>query len=343
MDIEERLIRIIEQASTPSSALDAMASAVAEDEISDACGIFLAGPDGQVSLWARSGPRLDQVREPAEATVRQALERMEPIRQEHGGRVFIAAPLLSHARPLGALLVERSANVPYSAGEIQRLSAIASHIVGVIESARLIEMIEHATEPATRGDSEPPETVHTERVLTGIAASPGAAVGGCSFRQIFPRSLLRLDVAERGPDVERTRVRDAMQMTRNDLISLQTSIAGELGEEGALVFGSHLLFLVDPLLNERVDEGIRRGLSAAAAVDAARVEIVGKLRSVGDPYIQERIEDVEDLCSRILSHLLGRSTGVQRPQLVICARMTPSLVAELHGRGALRIASEHGG
>ena len=94
-------------------------------------------------------------------------------------------------------------------------------------------------------------------------------------------------------------MRDAVEMTRNDLKRVQATIAGELGEEHALVFGSHLLLLSDPMLLEHVERGIAAGASAAFAIDRARDEIAGKLSLVADLYIRERVEDLEDLCSRI--------------------------------------------
>lgn len=344
MNVEEELLQIIEQASSPSSALAAAAAAIARDELSDACGVFLGGPEGRLSLWARSDPGFEHTRETAESVARESLARVGPAHGRHAGQVLIAAPLLSHARPIGALVVERREDQPYAPGETRRLVAIASHIVGIVESARLIDMLVHAREVPAQSISLPPPRPAGERTLQGHAASPGIAIGGCVFRQTFPRSLLRLDVARQGPDAERGRWRDAVEKTRNDLKRLQRSIAGELGEEQALIFGSHLLFLADPLLLEGVEQGIAQGVSAAVAVDRAQSEIIARLNLVGDAYIRERIEDLEDLGSRLLSHLLGASSDPEpRAELVMCARITPSLVVELHARGTLGIASELGG
>jgi phosphotransferase system enzyme I (PtsP) len=344
MEFEERLIQILEQASSPNSAVTAAAAAIAQDELSDACGVFLAGPEGQLTLWARSGNAFDRTRETAESIAREALSRVGPAADEQDGQAMIAVPLLLRLHPIGALVVEREAGRPYATSEVRRLVAIASHIVGVIESARLIDMIDHLPEPPARAAPVVRQLERGERVLRGIAASSGVVIGVCAFRQTFPRSRLLLDRTPSSPGEERTRLRDAVEKTRNDLKRLQATIAGELGEEQALVFGSHLLFLADPMLVERVEQGIALGLSAAAAVDRSRSEIVGKLGLVGDPYIRERIEDLEDLCSRILNYLLApEGDRALHPELVVSSRVTPSLVVELHGRGALGIASESGG
>ena len=64
------------------------------------------------------------------------------------------------------------------------------------------------------------------------------------------------------------------------------------------------MLLNDPILLARIEEGIDRGKTAAGAIEAAIDEFEGRLRGVRDPYIQERVEDLEDLCSRILGHLI---------------------------------------
>lgn len=193
MNFEERLIEIIEHAGSPANALQDAAAAIAQDELSETCGVFLAAPEGTLTLWARSGDGFTGTREQAESLSREALTRVSAATSKYAGHVMIAAPL-------GALVVARSASQPYAQAEVRRLVAIASHIAGVIEGARMIEMLE----PAVRPQPSPIQAARGERVLQGIAASPGAAIGKCVFRQTFPRSLLHLDVA-RGPAAERAR------------------------------------------------------------------------------------------------------------------------------------------
>ena len=317
-----------------------------EDQRSEACGIFVRNHSGRLALRVSFGGALDErVREFAEQVVDSVLAGALPDPGDGSAHMLIAAPLLLHARPIGALVVERASSVPYSALEIRRLSAVASEIVGIIESARLIE----AVEGTSLSDRAPPapsaQTSSGEHRCRASGGSPGIAIGAIAFRQAFPRGLLLPEAPVAAvPDVERQRVQDALQRARNDLSRLQSMTAGEIGEEQALVFGSHLLLLADPALWERVEQGIAGGASAPAAVDRAFEEIAKRLAQVRDPYLRERVEDVEDLCSRILGHLIGaRQAWAPDPQLIVCRRMTASLVVELKVRGAFGIASELGG
>jgi phosphoenolpyruvate-protein phosphotransferase len=344
MDFEARLIQIIEQASSPGSALEAVAGAIAQDELSDACAVLLSEPGGRLTYCVRAGTDLQLTRDAAEATARESLAKVAPVSHVHARRVMLAAPLLARAQTIGALIVERSSDRPYTNAEVRKLVAIASHVVGVVESARLLDMIEHASDLASPEAVEPVQLPRRERTLRGIAASPGIVIGRCAFRQAVPRAMLRHDFAVHGAQLERSRLREAVDKTRADIKRLQSAIAGELGEECALVFASHLLFLGDPMLLERIEHDIAAGYSAAVAVDRAQGEIIGSLKALGSPYFRERVEDIQDLCSRLLSHLLGGGgSQALTTDLVVSRRFTPSLIVELHGRGAAGIASELGG
>ena len=85
MDICKRVIRIIEYAQSPGSALLEAVAAIEEDQRSDACGVFLRGHGGQLVLWRRHGEGLDaRTRGTAEAVIQEALARVQPATAEIG-------------------------------------------------------------------------------------------------------------------------------------------------------------------------------------------------------------------------------------------------------------------
>jgi phosphotransferase system enzyme I (PtsP) len=169
-------------------------------------------------------------------------------------------------------------------------------------------------------------------------------MGTAVFRRAFPRELARRDVAFRGKEPERQRVRDGFEKTRNDIVKLQAMATGDLGEDQALIFSSHLMLLADPVLLARIDDEVERGKTAAGAIEAAIDEFEGRLRGVRDPYIQERVEDLEDVCSRILGYVMASSSpSPLLAHVVFSPRVAPSLVMEIKARGAAGIVAEGGG
>ncbi|HET8568465.1 MAG TPA: phosphoenolpyruvate--protein phosphotransferase, partial [Candidatus Limnocylindria bacterium] len=170
------------------------------------------------------------------------------------------------------------------------------------------------------------------------------AVGPAVFRGAYRLDLSARALPAGDAAAERARVRTAIEKTRNDVSRIQFAAAREIDEEHALIFASHLLLLNDPTLSKNIDQKIDHGASAPLAIDAAFEEFEARLRLVPDAYIRERIDDVDDLRSRLLDHVLelgGRArfgAGV-----VLTSRIPPSLVVELKTEGAQALVTETGG
>jgi phosphotransferase system enzyme I (PtsP) len=139
-------------------------------------------------------------------------------------------------------------------------------------------------------------------------------------------------------------VRTAFRKTHDDISRVQVAAAREIDEEHALIFTSHLLLLKDPGLMERIEEKICRGISAPFAIDAALEEFETRLRLVSDAYIREKIEDIDDLRTRLLDHVLGSARRGRIGQgIVLTSRIPPSLVIELKTEDAQGLVTETGG
>jgi len=344
MDVHALLVAVVAESTSATGALNAATRVIAEALQAEACAIFVRRAKNRLELGAQHGATSDLVATDAGRRLAEGtLEGVQPRRGVGDAAAIAAVPVAALNQAIGAIVVRRE-EPPFTAEEIMRLSGVASQIVDLIESARLMETIGRSGTTLERADeaSEPPPSVG-ERILRGVAASPGIAIGVVTFRNSFPRALVHRE-PPRGAAVESSRVRDALQKARNDLVGLQSAAAAEVGEDQALIFGAHLLLLKGASLTQLVEQGIAAGQTGPAAIDGALDEIAGRLRRARDPYLQERVEDIEDLRSRILGHLLGveRSASVDA-RVVVSDRTTPSLVFELKARGALGIASALGG
>jgi phosphotransferase system, enzyme I, PtsP len=344
MDIHARLVEVLRQAHSPSEALSAATRVIAESLDAEACTIFVQRRNDGLEPRVHFGSAEEAHREEAKVLAELTLGEVLPRTNEPRTPPLVAVPVAAINHAIGAIVIRRATGSRFTAEEIMRLSGVASQIVAVIESARLIEVIE--AESAVGGAQEVPDGLPSteQRTLRGVAVSPGIAIGAATFRNVFPRALVRRDTTYRGAVTEKARVRDALQKTQNDLNRLQSAAAVEIGEEQALIFGAHLLLLSDTMLTGLIDRAIGAGRTAPIAIDDTFDELVRRLGEARDPYIQERVEDMEDLRSRILGHVLGvERRGSIDTRVVISNRTTPSLIVELKAHGALGIASELGG
>jgi phosphotransferase system, enzyme I, PtsP len=336
MEVHGRLVAVVAAATSPTEALTAATRVIAEALQAEACSIFAERAGRGLELCVHFGP----YRTIGASLAEKAFADVLPATDAVAGLAAVPVAAINHA--IGAVVVRR-ATAPFTTEELMRLSGIASQLVDLVGSVRLMEAIQGA--PAT---DQPVKAIVSspagERVLRGLAASPGIEVGVAAFHRALPRGAVRAEGAYRGKTIEEGRARDAFEKTRNDLLLLQAEAASEIGEEQALIFGAHLLLLNDPMFAGLVDGGIADGRAAGVAVDDAFDEIVRRLLDVSDPYVQERVEDLEDLRSRILGHLVGAArVPVLDARIVVSARTTPSLLIELKARGAVGIASELGG
>jgi phosphotransferase system enzyme I (PtsP) len=97
------------------------------------------------------------------------------------------------------------------------------------------------------------------------------------------------------------------------LRSLQESFDHYIQTEGLLdddeqkeIIETYLLFTQDRGWLTRIGEAISSGLTAEAAVRKVQEELQAKMSQIASPYIKERIQDLEDLSTRLLHILLGK-------------------------------------
>lgn len=344
MSATSELLHIVEVEHSPTGVLAGAARAIVEQLGVQACWAFLR--DGEAVLFRAAsfgGPsaKASTEDEYAELLASDALgQRRTLIRAETEG-AWLVSPLILRDRKVGALVVhvtERS----YTAHDVAELTTMAALLVSVVENARIVGALarsENAAPPSRARVAHPPG----ERVLLGVAASPGIAIGPALFRggyRLEPQS----DRATTGdPAHERERARGAVAKTHDELLGIQHQAAREIDEEHALIFASHVLLLNDPTLQAYIDGQIARGENAAVAIGVAFDELERRLRAAPDPYIREKVEDVNELRGRLLDHLLGSSQASLATRVIVAGVIGPSLVVEIKSQGAQGLVAEAGG
>ena len=185
-------------------------------------------------------------------------------------------------------------------------------------------------------------------ILTGIAASPGLAVG--PVHRLEPEDLSvrerEVDLCDIEAEIKLFHV--ALDASRRDLTGIRDGIAGELGESAAAIYDAHLLILDDPDLRQAVESGIREQKRNAAWIYRARMgAYLAHFDNVENEYLRERRSDFLDVERRVLRHLLG--TGMrpieklEAPVIVIAHDLGPSEVAMLPRDKVLAFVLEVGG
>ncbi|HEY3352750.1 MAG TPA: phosphoenolpyruvate--protein phosphotransferase [Polyangia bacterium] len=350
MNITTALVRIVEQAHSLARILDAAVRVIAERHHVEGGFVFLLDEQGNLVRSAASGStssggsqRADAEAESIAAQV-TAERRVATVR--HDTSSLVGVPMLLRDSMVGALVLRDTERRDFSADDIGALATTGAQLVGIIENARVVDALDRGETHAPRPVPRPPsaDSKGGERILRGIGASPGVAIGVVVFRGAYRLDLSARELPAGEPAAERARVRMAIEKAHNDLLRVQSAAAREIDEEHALIFAAHLLLLNDPMLLGRIDQAITRGASAPLAIDAALDELETRLRLVPDSYFQEKIDDLDDLRTRLLDHVLdGGGRARFGARIVLTSRMPPSLVVELKTEGAQALVTEGGG
>lgn len=345
MSVTSELLAIIEKAHSPSGVLEGTVRVMAQRLHAVACWAFLLDEQSNVQRAAvfGVGPAVAGSEAQARAIAARALLEQRSLIHDESGTSWLVSPMILRDSLVGALVLQDTER-HYSVDDIATLATACAQLVGIVEDARIVESLARGETPAPRGRTPARRHVEGERVLQGIPASPGVTSGQILFRGALGLERPRPALAAGTPEQERARARRAVMKTHDDVLRIQHEAALEIDEEHALIFAAHLLLLNDPTLLEHIDREIERGAGAAAAIAAAFGDFERQLRLVQDPYIREKVDDIDDVRARLLDHLHdgGSQTSAAR-RVVVSKNIPPSLVVEMKTEGALALVTEKGG
>jgi multiphosphoryl transfer protein len=140
----------------------------------------------------------------------------------------------------------------------------------------------------------------------------------------------------------------AIQHTRKEIEQRYQQFRTSLGEEQAVIFQAHLLFLQDPDLIEKVNQHIEdQHENAAAAWSRGIRDLARAYRALPDAYQQQRAADVEDIGRQVLLALLGQAApaplSFSEPVILYAPEITPTETAQLDMSRVLGILTTNGG
>jgi phosphotransferase system enzyme I (PtsP) len=194
---------------------------------------------------------------------------------------------------------------------------------------------------AFAGVGERMMALHKQPVMIrGTTAQEGAAEGRVWLHE--PRVVVTNPVAD-DPVAETARLRAAVSELR---VSVDDLLAAEqLDKDQKQVLEAYRMFAQSRGWVRRMEEDIARGLSAEAAVEKEQSQARARLEQVPDPYLRDRLHDIDDLSNRLLRILTGqgRDTGAQMPEnpVLVAGNIGPAELLD-YGRKLKGVVLEEG-
>ncbi len=176
--------------------------------------------------------------------------------------------------------------------------------------------------------------------FSGICASGGSALGPV-FRINHSRLCVNRKVGT--PCFELKLFENACDLAIKQLLSFckQKEGDGDICD----IFDTQRFILTDAGLISEVQNYIKAGAGAAAAVERAGIIFANNLRSINDNYFSERSTDVLDICNRVVKILDGETiylNSPQAPSILVSEEIFPTDIACLKRSDILGMISSSG-
>lgn len=190
-------------------------------------------------------------------------------------------------------------------------------------------------------------TPKEERRYEGVGVAPGIAHGEIVIHWVDDEEIPLRKVAPEDLHLEIARFESALIATRAELLEIQQRIADAIGTKDASIFDAHLLVVEDRTLIDEVLRSLERDHNNVEYIFHQVAEkYCHTLGQIDDPYLRERVVDIEDVARRVIRHLLGKaphSLALQdKPHIIIAHNLTPSDTAMISRSMVLGFATETG-
>ncbi len=309
--------------------LDMVVRIIARSMVAEVCSLYMRGSTNDVELFATEGldPTAVHVTrlKPGEGLVGEILRLGRPLnlsdapnhpafsyRPETGEdpfHAFMGVPLLRGGRAIGVLVVQNRTERVYSDDEVEDLQIVAMVLAEMVAGSEL------ASEGALRHVDLVP---HKPERLKGAKFADGLALGVVVLHEppVATSKLLSDDVA-----AEEIRLATAISSLQAQIDEMLEGQHG-LVEASYEVLDTYRMFAHDRGWNRSLEDAVRNGLTAEAAVERVRSEHRARLGQARDPYLRERLHDLEDLNDRLLRHLSGEGHKARDlpPNAILIAR-----------------------
>ncbi len=314
-----RMRDVMAAAGAAQERLDRIVVLVAAEMVAEVCSIYVIRAGEVLELFATEGLRPEAVHRTrlrvGEGLVGVIAATARPLaladaqthpdfayRPETGEEIYhslMGVPILRGGRVLGVLVVQNRTPRRYTEDEIEIAQTIAMIVAELIASGELVNPLEMAQ--AGSGALLPVR-------LTGVRLNEGLAIGPAVLH--MPKLVIRQVVAE-DIEAELTRLNRAvraMQSAIDDLVATSRGLG--MGEHRDVI-EAYRMFAADRGWLGRIADAVRSGLTAEASVQKIREETRTRMMQIADPYLRERLFDLEDLANRLQHFLAGGPSGIE--------------------------------
>jgi phosphotransferase system enzyme I (PtsP) len=350
-----RLREVMAEPVSAQDRLDKVVVLIAANMVAEVCSVYVLRVDGTLELYATEGLKREAVHETVlkadEGLVGLVASEANPInlqdaqnhpafsfRPETGEEIyhsFLGVPVLRAGNTLGVLTVQNRARRTYTEEEVEALQTTAMVLAEMIASGELSSIARPGAEPAARHSVQ----------ITGISLSDGIALGHVVLHE--PRVVITNVIADDVPR-ELKRLDSSIATLRADLDRMVEHRDVADGGEHRDVLEAYRMFSYDQGWLHKIREAVGTGLTAEAGVERVQSDTRARMLRASDPYLRDRLHDLDDLANRLMRILMGQDHAPGREQLpdnaILVARsMGPAALLDYDRKKLRGLILEEGG
>jgi phosphotransferase system, enzyme I, PtsP len=351
-----RLREVMAEPVAAQKRLDKIVSVIAGNMVAEVCSIYVMRPGDVLELYASEGLKREAVHKSklkigeglvgtiAEQAIGLNLADAQhhpsfkylPETGEEIYNAFLGVPIMRGGTVIGVLVVQNRTRRHYSEEEEEALQTTAMVLAEVIASGDLKEVANEVAADVSHVRSH-----H----LRGDSLAEGVALGHAVLHQ--PRVVIENLIAEDIPK-ERKRLEDAVGQLRDHVDRLVDGSDALRASEYSDVLETIRMFAHDKGWVNRLREAIDTGLTAEAAVERVHNDNRARMMRTPDPYLRERMHDLDDLSNRLMRILTGAMATASRGDLprnaiIVARNMGPAELLDYDRAKVRGVILEEGG
>ncbi|OBZ92020.1 peptidase [Pararhizobium polonicum] len=326
-----RLRELMAEPLEPQERLDQIVRQIAQNMVAEVCSVYVLRSDGVLELYATEGLNKDAVHlaqlQMGQGLVGTIAASARPLNlsdaqahpaftylPETGEEIyhsFLGVPILRTGRSLGVLVVQNKASRTYRDDEVEAMETTAMVLAEMVATGELKKI----TRPGLELDLSRPVTIDGNSFGEGI---------GLGYVVLHEPRIVVTNLLNDDTDHELGRLAEALGSLRISIDDMLSRRDVSMEGEHRAVLEAYRMFAHDRGWVRKLEEAIRNGLTAEAAVERVQSETKARMIRLTDPYLRERMHDFDDLANRLLRQLTGYGAKLSAsdfpPDAIVVAR-----------------------
>ena len=230
---------------------------------------------------------------------------------------LMAVPILRVGKVVGVLVVQNKTSRQYSEEEEEALQTVAMVLAELVVGGELLNQ-----QDQNEGIVDKAGIMRFE----GLVFAEGFAEGVVVMHE--PK-LEILDHLSEDYDLQLKRLDRGFERLLRQIDEMMSAEDVIHHGEHREILDVYKLFAHDKGWRTKIETAIEGGLTAEAAVEKIQIENRSKMMKTNDPYLRERLSDLDDLAYRLIRHLMGKagtaaSINLPDNSVVVAQNMGPA-------------------